>query len=148
MVIFWSLLSSTRAFFYSVVWLERGAVALARVADTLTRSCSASVSASLLFLVADSIAVMRSTTGICSGATAKFSPLARTSFSGLVSSLGQIFHPLLLYVQMCSVVDFIISPVEHLFYVSCFDMPVKFGICVSYYSHSSTMLIKQTTAIV
>ena len=37
--------------------------------------------------MADSVAVMRSTTGFCSGATANFSPLTRTSFSGWVNSL-------------------------------------------------------------
>ena len=63
------------------------AFALARAADTLklSRRCSASVSASLLFLMADSLAVMRSAAGICSGATAKCSPLARMSFSDWVT---------------------------------------------------------------
>ena len=50
--------------------------------DTFIRSCTP-----LLFLMADSDAVMRSSTGICSGVTAKFGPLARTSFSALMSSL-------------------------------------------------------------
>ena len=58
----------------TVVWV--GAFSLAIVADTLNHSSSASVSANLLFLMADYVAVMRSTSGICSGATAKFSPLA------------------------------------------------------------------------
>ena len=40
------------------------AFALARAAGTFNHSCSAAVSASLLFLLADSIAVMRSATGI------------------------------------------------------------------------------------
>ena len=67
-----------------------GAFAFARVADTFNCSCSASVSANLLFLMADSVAAIRSTTSMCSGANAKFSPLARTSFSGWVSSVQEI----------------------------------------------------------
>ena len=70
MVYFRSLFSDAGAFLSSVVRLEGGAFALERMADSFNHSCSASVSASLLFLMADSVAVMRSTTGICSGATA------------------------------------------------------------------------------
>ena len=49
--------------------------------------CSAFVSASSLFLMADSDALMRSTTGICSEVPQSSVTSAGTSFSGRVSSL-------------------------------------------------------------
>jgi len=55
---------------------EGGVVALDRTAVTVIRSCSASTI--LLFLITDSVAVMRSTTGSSCGEMAKLSPLANT----------------------------------------------------------------------
>ena len=75
---------------------DKQAFALTWAADTFNRSCSATVSANLLFLMPDSVAVMRSTPGICFGITAKFSSLVRTSLPGWVSC----------------VVDVVISPRE------------------------------------
>ena len=87
MVMLWSLLSDARAFLSSAVGLDRGALTIARVADTFNGSCSAFVSASSLFLMADSDALMRSTTGICSEVPQSSVTSAGTSFSGRVSSL-------------------------------------------------------------
>ena len=101
MVMLWSLLSDARAFLSSAVGLDRGALTIARVADTFNGSCSAFVSASSLFLMADSDALMRSTTGICSEAAAKFSHFGWDILLWLGQlSVGQVFHPLLLYVRI------------------------------------------------
>ena len=51
-------------------------------------SCSASPSEILLFHIADSVAMMRSTIGSCCREMSKLSPLAMTSFSGLMKSLA------------------------------------------------------------
>jgi len=66
----------------SLVRFEGGVLALERAAVTFMCSCSASASEILLLLIADSVAVMMSTTGSCCGEMAKLSRLAKTSFSG------------------------------------------------------------------
>lgn len=60
-------------------------LALASATVTLSLSSSASFPDNLLFLMADSVAVMRSTVGICFGAAAKFSLF----FKNLIFSLGE-----------------------------------------------------------
>lgn len=62
---FSSLLSVVTALLSWMVRLEGGTLAVERAADTLSLSCSASVEERLFFLIADSVAVMRSTTGNC-----------------------------------------------------------------------------------
>ena len=69
----------------------------ARVADTLNCICSASDSANLLFLMADSVAVRNFSTGICSGVTAKFN---------IFLQLGKLYVRCVL---MCCDVDVLIS---------------------------------------
>lgn len=75
----WSLLSYVTAFISWGVRFGGGGFALERVAVTSILICSVS----LFFLVwmADSVAVMRSTTGILCSELAQLSPLAKTVFS-------------------------------------------------------------------
>ena len=91
MVMLGSLLSAEIAFLSSMVILEEYIFALVRVADTLSWICSASEELSLLILIADSVAVMRSTVGSCCGEMAKFRPFPSTSLSGLVRGLCDRF---------------------------------------------------------
>ena len=86
-----SLLRVEIAFLSAMVILEGGIFALARVADTWSQICSASEELSLLILIADSVAVMRSTVGSCCGEMAKFRPFPSTSLSGLVRGLCDRF---------------------------------------------------------
>ena len=88
------------------------------------------MSACLLFLMADSTAVMRSTTGICSGATAKFSHLTTTSFSGWVSSLLDKFFTQFSCMPGCAVrlMSLFLLRRELLFY--CFKV-LNFRVCRS-----------------
>ena len=63
--------------------------------------------------MADSVALMRSSAGICSEATAKFSHFGRDIPLWLGQlSVGQVFHALPLYVQMCCDVDVLVFPGE------------------------------------
>lgn len=73
MVMCGSLLCADIALLASMVILEGGIVALVRVADTLSRICLASEVVSLLVLIADFVAVMRSTIRGC-GEIVKFRP--------------------------------------------------------------------------
>ena len=74
------------------------------------------------------VADIGSTTGICSGATAMFSPLVSKSFFGWVNSLSDLSFSL---TSLCPDVLRRWCPYfyrwELLFYGSCFDMPVNFG---------------------
>ena len=65
-----------------------GGLLLERATVTLNLSCSAPVSVRLIFFIADSVALMRSTIGKCYGVKGKFNSLARTSFFDWVSSLS------------------------------------------------------------
>ena len=75
------------AFLSSIVILDGGVCALASGADTLFRICLASANKSLLNLMVDFVAVMRSAAVSCCGEMANVSPLAKTFFSGWVNSL-------------------------------------------------------------
>ena len=119
---FQSFFCDARAFFSLVVRLKGAVFALAKAADTFNRSCSASISANLSFLMADYIAVMRSPISTCSGA--KFSPLARTAFSGLfLTHFSCMSHLLCCWCPYS-------SRWELLIFASCLDVPVMFGIVI------------------
>lgn len=88
-----SLWSDVSTFLSCREMLDGGALALA---DTFSLSCSASVLDSLLFLIAVSVAVMRSNTGNCVVVIAMLRPFAKTffhlsSFSGWVKVLAERF---------------------------------------------------------
>ena len=74
---------------------------LASDADTFILSCLASTDTRFLDLMADSLAVIRSTTGTGFGETGKLNPLAWTLFSGWVRSLLDKF---LIHLSSLSVV--------------------------------------------
>ena len=68
-----------RGLFFPEVILKAGVLALEKTAYNFSLICSASVSGSLLFLMAVSVAVIRSTNGTSSGVTEMFRPLTNAS---------------------------------------------------------------------
>lgn len=67
LVMFLSFLRDTLSFVSLMVRFEGVALALGGVADTISLSCSPSVSFRLFFLTANSVPVMRSIIGMCFG---------------------------------------------------------------------------------
>lgn len=79
---------SLRPLFFSMLILDSGGFALLRHANTFICSCFASMSAVLLFLIADSVAVISFSSGICFSVTTKYNPLQEHSSLVFVSCLA------------------------------------------------------------
>lgn len=100
--------------------------------DTLSLSCLASVIFRLFFLIADSVAVIRSTIGTLFGVTAKFNPLTKTSQSE--SPVRYILYPSVLF-PLCELVC-VLPPIKTIccVWVICFILEVDKFLCSSFFA--------------